>query len=41
MLQIVVLLDCYLVILRRVLLQGEKRRQRNRYYQRGGVYIWN
>lgn len=41
MLQIVVLLDCYLVILWCVLLQGEKCCQCNCYYQCGGVYIWN
>lgn len=36
--QIAVLPDCHPVILRRVPPQGEKRRQRNRYHQRGGAY---
>lgn len=36
--QVAVLPDCYPVTLRRVPPQGEKRRERNRYHQRGGAY---
>lgn len=36
--QVAVLPDCHPVTLRRVPPQGEKRRERNRYHQRGGAY---